>query len=128
MTPAMSGGRSCGILQAGRKGFVELQLLKFRMHTYLLHDFLDSHEVGSATKQKLREVFENHATYRKFSGFPNDTHHDLTWQAGWTAASLHVCRLIEDPLPCDTRVKKPCLNLVLRVPYLSTFPGDRVPI
>lgn len=88
---------------AGGKGIIDLLLLKLRMRDYLCGEFLDDRAIRPDAKSKVREVFLNHYSYRLFSGFPHDPHHDLTWQAGWAPSALMVCRLIEaQPLPVST--------------------------
>ena len=87
---------------AGGHGIVALLLLKLRMKDYLLGEFLDERTIRPETKAKVREVFHCHSSYRLFSGFPHDAHHDLTWQGGWAPSALMVCRLIEaPPLPAS---------------------------
>ena len=80
---------------SGGKGIVDLLLFKFRLRSHLTQEFLDHKALRADTKDMMRQAFLNHESYRRFCGYPKDTNHDLSWQAGWPASSLQCCRLIE---------------------------------
>ena len=80
---------------SGGKGIVDLLLFKFRLRNYFTGELLDKTSLRGDTKDAIRLTFINHESYRSFFGYPKDTSHDLSWQAGWPASSLQYCNLTE---------------------------------
>jgi hypothetical protein len=77
---SLSDALKMGFLELGDfsnsklKGWVlELHMMKFKMHSYFLTVFLDSHPFPSAAKQKLRNIFADHASVRQqLTNYPED--------------------------------------------------------
>ena len=72
-------------------------ILKYDLRKYLVSEFLDSRKFCSAAKEKMRQVFANHQTYRQHFGFPSSTGKlDISWQDTWAPSTMQVSKFIED--------------------------------
>ncbi len=75
------------------KAILELLLLKKSALDYFLTVFLDTRNFGAECKQKVRNVFETHESYRRER--PLEGTADTTWMAFWPPSALRCFQLIE---------------------------------
>jgi len=87
------------------KGFVDLFLLKSKLRKYLLQDFLNARALPSAIKEKLRQVYADHDSFRKECPYKSE---GRQWQVGWDDSAIYAATFIEDaiygkdwPSPCE---------------------------
>ena len=83
---------------ANNKGFIEIFCKRLEMKTYLLSVWLDSNKFDSLVKSKLREVFENHSSFRKHVKHSDPGTQDLSWQTSWPPSAMQAARFLEDAI------------------------------
>lgn len=79
--------------EGNNKGFVDLFLLKAKLLRHLLHDFLNERQIPSAIKEKLRDIYGNHESFRKECPYKSESRQ---WQEGWDDSSMQAASLIEE--------------------------------
>ena len=76
------------------RGLIDLTNFNFDLKQHLLGDYLDKLAFPSDVRQKLREVFENHESYRKFVA-PFDAVADLSFSCSWNKSATSCLRMFE---------------------------------
>ena len=83
-------------LKSGGRSISDVALLQLEMRTYLRGAWLDSIDLPSFMKAKLRDIFHDHDSYRSLYaphlGMPAP---NTTWTASWPAVGMHAIKLFE---------------------------------
>lgn len=98
--PAKGGTVSLRDMQGKAKGelgsgMVDVLCYKLGIKKHALNSYLDT-LVGMppVVKDTIRAVLESHERYRDNVGYPSDSQHDLTWQAGWPRSCETIFELL----------------------------------
>ena len=78
-----------------RANFVWMVCYKYVCLHYLLGEWLDSLTIPADTKQEIRCIFENHASYRQHFALQSGEE-DLLWQGGWPGSGVRCASIIQE--------------------------------
>jgi hypothetical protein len=87
---------------SGGKGIIDLMTVKMEMRDHLFSNVLEGLAIRSEVKQKIRDAYSNHSTFRQHMGFP-DEGCELMCQGGWWQSEIGTWKRVPARTPTHAR-------------------------
>ena len=79
-----------------RKGWLDVFLAKRELKEYFLNTWLPEKSFPGPVVQMLRQVYENHKSFRKWVPITDSISNSRSWTMTWSPAASQAARFIED--------------------------------